>query len=409
MDVTFGRTLRLVGFDETAGFATNEARGIALHWIADARPVEDYAVRFRLRHSTGDIAWESDPVRPVGGQFPTPAWRPGAIVVDFHEFALPKWLEPGTYRIEVGLFAQFSDDGLAVDGGPEVWKPLTDVYLKRSGRQSATWAGAPALFRRSTWLVARDAPQEAQAGAPVDITLSWRSGVLAATDVAESLLIVWRGREGTASGQVYRSPPAGSAGWAESQSHHTVTAPGAAGRYSLLVGWVDAEGRAAPAWCSWLSAEASLCALGEVSVSPAGETQANFDDRLLLLDAAADTERIGRGETVQVALRWRAQRALDEDYTVLVQLLGPDGRLHGQVDSWPVQGTYPTSQWVPGQEVADHYEVRLAADAPPGRYTIHVGWYLLASMQRLVVLDSSGQPVGDTFVIGEFQVEATTE
>jgi hypothetical protein len=93
-----------------------------------------------------------------------------------------------------------------------------------------------------------------------------------------------------------------------------------------------------------------------------------------------------------------------EDYTVFVHLVGPDGRLHGQVDSWPVQGSHPTSQWRPGEEVADAYDVRLDPDAPPGQYSIQVGWYLLSTMQRLQVLDQSGEPIGDSHVISEFVV-----
>jgi hypothetical protein len=78
--------------------------------------------------------------------------------------------------------------------------------------------------------------------------------------------------------------------------------------------------------------------------------------------------------------------------------------LHGQVDAWPVQGTFPTSRWVPGEELDDPYEVQLDPDAPAGHYRVEVGWYLLATMQRLQVVDVGGQPVGDAFVVGEFDV-----
>jgi hypothetical protein len=95
---------------------------------------------------------------------------------------------------------------------------------------------------------------------------------------------------------------------------------------------------------------------------------------------------------------------MDEDYTVFVHLVGPDGRLHGQADSWPVQGSYPTSQWSPGKEVTDRYEVRLDPGAPAGHYRIEVGWYLLGTMERLQVLDEGGRSVADSFVIGTIDV-----
>ena len=95
---------------------------------------------------------------------------------------------------------------------------------------------------------------------------------------------------------------------------------------------------------------------------------------------------------------------MDKDYTVFVQVVGPDGRLHGQVDMWPVQGSRPTSGWAADEELNDPYEVRLGGDAPPGDYQVVVGWYLLATMQRLSTLDANGHPSGDFFVAGGFSV-----
>jgi hypothetical protein len=71
----------------------------------------------------------------------------------------------------------------------------------------------------------------------------------------------------------------------------------------------------------------------------------------------------------------------------------------GQVDSWPVQGTYPTSQWQVGEVVEDKYMVQLAAELPPGQYRLQVGWYLLATLQRLPVVDEAGTAVDDKVVV----------
>jgi hypothetical protein len=95
---------------------------------------------------------------------------------------------------------------------------------------------------------------------------------------------------------------------------------------------------------------------------------------------------------------------MDKDYTVSVQLVGPDGRLYGQMDAWPVQGTLPTSQWTPGQRVSDPYQVVLAPDAPPGRYRVGVVVYLLATQTRLPVVDTLGRAIGDIAWLGELEV-----
>jgi hypothetical protein len=49
----------------------------------------------------------------------------------------------------------------------------------------------------------------------------------------------------------------------------------------------------------------------------------------------------------------------------------------------PVQGTAPTSGWLPGEVIEDHYEVPLAKDAPPWKYDIFVGMYDPLTGQRL--------------------------
>jgi len=95
---------------------------------------------------------------------------------------------------------------------------------------------------------------------------------------------------------------------------------------------------------------------------------------------------------------------MEEDYTITVQLLGPDGRLHGQVDAWPVQGTMPTSRWLPGQEITDPYQVALLPGSPLGQYQVIVGIYLLATMERVPVIDEAGNPVGDHYVVGKIEV-----
>jgi hypothetical protein len=55
--------------------------------------------------------------------------------------------------------------------------------------------------------------------------------------------------------------------------------------------------------------------------------------------------------------------------------------------------------------VTDPYEVRLEPDAPPGPYRVEVGWYHLATMERLRIVDEGGEPIADSFVVGEFDVE----
>ena len=93
-----------------------------------------------------------------------------------------------------------------------------------------------------------------------------------------------------------------------------------------------------------------------------------------------------------------------ESYTVFVHLVGPDGRLYGQVDYWPVQGTRLTSSWRPGEVIVDAYAVSFNPDAPPGPYQVHVGMYLLDTLERVPVLNADGAPVEDKVVLSGLTV-----
>jgi hypothetical protein len=149
--------------------------------------------------------------------------------------------------------------------------------------------------------------------------------------------------------------------------------------------------------CGWLQPLADSCALATTRIEgqAAAGAIANFGGQILLTSIAFDSGQLQPGGPLTVAVEWQSLGSIDEDYTVFVQLIGPDGRPHGQVDTWPVQGTYPTSQWSPGERVADRYAVTLDADAPSGGYQLWVGLYLLSTNTRLPVLGADGSPIDD--------------
>jgi hypothetical protein len=131
----------------------------------------------------------------------------------------------------------------------------------------------------------------------------------------------------------------------------------------------------------------------------AAEGAFNFDGQLLLTDTRLETASAAPGGSVEVRLRWQALQAMSEDYTVFVHLLGPDGQVHGQVDSWPVSGTHATSSWTPGEAIDDSYSVRVAPDAPAGEYELEIGLYLLSTGERLPVLNAAGEVVADRVLV----------
>ncbi|HUS71044.1 MAG TPA: glycosyltransferase family 39 protein [Anaerolineae bacterium] len=124
----------------------------------------------------------------------------------------------------------------------------------------------------------------------------------------------------------------------------------------------------------------------------------SYSGQMKLLGFDLDGEVFRPGESIYVTLYWQGLTEMDMNYSVSLVLLTPNGDLIGQEDSYPGLGSYPTSQWNPGDVVADRcwMRVRPRAEAPT------VGWvglsvYHLPTMEYLRAT-KDGQPVGQVFL-----------
>jgi hypothetical protein len=100
-----------------------------------------------------------------------------------------------------------------------------------------------------------------------------------------------------------------------------------------------------------------------------------FADQFQLLGYELDTRSVKPGDTLRVALYWRAHAPMDESYRVFVHLIGQANRSAGGVDVIPARGAFPTVYWNPGDILRDVVSIPVALDAPPGKYEIEVGAY----------------------------------
>ena len=79
-------------------------------------------------------------------------------------------------------------------------------------------------------------------------------------------------------------------------------------------------------------------------------------------------------------------RAITQDYTVSVSLVGESGTWHAQHDGTPALGAIPTLKWIRGITVADEHSLVLPEDAT-GRGALWLTVYDAFTMQPLPVLD----------------------
>jgi len=420
--VDFGGLMTLVAHRLVPDPEDRPLHHLTLTWRARTTNLDDLEVRLRLLSpADGAVAWELSGARPVSGYSTTQAWPVGKQVDDYYALAWPAWLPGGTYQLEIALFPRFGERGLPVAGGGGMWHSLDQVAV-RAQPVPATTQRLAVLFDAKVWLVGQSIAQEVPAGGASTLDLAWlcrapSAGSPIPLDAGDSgsgraPWVRWVPLEGGepltqplyALGGSQLSELCLSGTIAPSLRRYGVSVPAEPGNYRLDVFWplgaTAPAGR--PARCRWLAAPAAACPLAEVRVLAADIGLANFDGRLLLQEAAVDAGDVPAGGRLAVDLRWRALQTLDHDYTVFVQVVGPDGKLYGQVDSWPVQGARPTSGWRGGEEIDDPYRFYVASNGPAGDYRVIVGWYLLADMSRLPVVDAAGRNVGDFHEIGIF-------
>ena len=132
-------------------------------------------------------------------------------------------------------------------------------------------------------------------------------------------------------------------------------------------------------------------------------------DWSVALTGHATPETTAAGSRLPVNLRWQADGPADRDYTVFMQLRDAQDRTVAQADGTPTWFTpRRTDRWPDGGYATwDAHTFELPADLDPGAYRIVLGWYDLATGERLALTDGAGNAVGDEYVLGTVRVTRT--
>jgi hypothetical protein len=143
-------------------------------------------------------------------------------------------------------------------------------------------------------------------------------------------------------------------------------------------------------------------------IRPQREIFAAIDDFATLkgYDLELPEEGLRPGGQFLVTLYFDVQAESTQDLTRFVHLIDPTLGMAAQVDSQPDDGRSPTWSWTPGETVIDPVRLTVAADAPPGFYSLRVGLYDPATGVRVPLRDSADVPLPDDQVIlTELRVE----
>ncbi|GAB4536809.1 MAG: hypothetical protein Kow0063_22780 [Anaerolineae bacterium] len=122
-------------------------------------------------------------------------------------------------------------------------------------------------------------------------------------------------------------------------------------------------------------------------------SQVEFGERITLLSYEAELV----DEGLKLSLYWQAERILDRNWTVFIRVLDNTGGIVAEHNSQPRTGRYPTSVWDPGEVVDDSHWLALPSGLPQGDYQVMLGLFSMENGESLPVLDSAGNPIGDSF------------
>ncbi len=114
---------------------------------------------------------------------------------------------------------------------------------------------------------------------------------------------------------------------------------------------------------------------------PLQTSDALFGDQIRLASYALSSQEITSGDVLQLQLTWQAEQQPDADYTVFVQLLDARDQVVAQRDAPP--GDRPTSEWQPGETIADNHGVLAPHGTAPGDYRLILGMYNPETGERL--------------------------
>lgn len=142
--------------------------------------------------------------------------------------------------------------------------------------------------------------------------------------------------------------------------------------------------------------QAEVAALGQ----PVGWQYGDFA-KLLIVEPLIRS--VPAGQLAPIRLCWQALAPADKNYTLFVQLIGPQNGLAATRHTYPGLGSYPTAIWLTQPDLPTYFceVVRVAVPAGLDKtlvYQLEVGFVDEATGQRVAVKDGQGNPIQALFV-----------
>ena len=410
------------GYGDEKSVTAGEHLWASLAFRSVAPIQEELKFFLHLRDRQGRVVAQTDRLLWSDGWVRTNYWRVDERALGVATVRVPLGTPPGSYDLEVGLYAEGQGVPLGIKGGsaPLLVGSLTVDRPAMGGDPSQLpipyrTTGEAARFsplRLLGYAMGADGGEgppllAAAAGERLPLTLFWQAERTPERDYHPFLdILAGDGRRGAVlpAEPVDGAYPTGRwlAGELVTDRRDLQVAPDLPpGDYRLHLR-VEETG-------SMLLARLQVRETARTFVVPAfrhgvGARLGNAVE-LLGYDAAGEIDArdavagVAPGGVLDLVLHWQATGTPERNYTVFTHLIDAQERIWGQKDSPPQEGASPTGGWIAGQVISDRYRIPVQADTTPGDYRIEVGMYDPVNGVRLPAAGG-----GDRLLLGTVRV-----
>lgn len=391
LSATFGGVIQAIGYDVLRDRPSGGKTDMAVYWRVLRKPDRGDYSEFITMQDAGGMPWAQ------GGSFayPSEQWAPGEIIAERVRIQTEDGTPPGSYWLKLGWWSaptgqrlsaldeQARFAGTTVTIGPitvtQRIRPLDLNAIPISHHLGKDFGGLT-LLGFDEW------PVSVRQGEPEFVTLYWQARNVPLPDRQVTLqmrggdqhaMVLSRG--GPAHGQYPTSLWTAGEFVADRLALH-IPRDAPPGTYTLEAQVDD--------FPTQPLGQFEVQAIARDWMQPAVSHPMSITLGSQIALSGYDVKRSAsnvKPQEVALTLYWQALREMDESYTVFVHLMDGNRVVRAQQDSPPVNGTYPTTLWQPGEFITDLHVISLPPDLPPGDYVLEVGMYLAETGARLAV------------------------
>jgi uncharacterized membrane protein len=378
---------------DLVGLSPINDQELALFWRPRQPLPDNLVITMNLLDPDG-LVWADQPSvgRPGAYLYPPSRWPVGQVVMTRQRLEWQQATPPGLYLAEIGL-GQTDDTGqfngwdiLDEQGRPQrrtvMVGPVNLSQLVRGDPSNFTLAEPP-LIDFSPIITLRSShlsQNQAQAGDRLRLTQLWQAGQFSTDDISVAIELVdsagrrFRVASSLTPSREFKLPLWRPFDLVKAQHWLAIPPEAATGVAQLEVRLTNVH---TPAYDKRFPLTHLDILPTERNFTPPAAMdmtlEANFANLVTLLGADCSAGCQAKpGESITLTLYWRAEAALEINYTIFTHLLDPAETVLVNADHALPK---PMPGWVPAEIITDSITLPLPSDIPPGDYPIEVGLY----------------------------------